>query len=229
MLKRQELMNRFFAERVEADERFEGYPYVTISRQAGAGGNALARALLEKIELKSYADPYRGWKIFDREIADILHEDRALERSTGSLISEEYHSEIEEFFKGLLGGPTDQYKLEKATFALVRTLASIGKVILVGRAGTCAASKLPGGVRVRLEAPVEWRVRNIMSLMSIDEHEAETLVKHQDHDRARLLRDFFDRDPDDPKLYDLVFDTSKTPIAEAAAQVYDLVVAASTC
>ena len=228
MLNRQELMNRLFAERVDAAERFEGYPYVTISRQAGAGGKTLAQALLLKIELKSYADPYRGWKIFDREIADLLHEDKELARSTGSLLGEEYHSEVEEFFKGLLGGPSDQYRLEKTTFDLVRTLASIGKVILVGRAGASVTAKLPGGIRVRLVAPIDWRVRNMMSLMSINEHEAEALAKQQDHGRARLARDFFDHDVDDPGLYDVVIDTSETPIEDAASRVYDLVVAASS-
>lgn len=227
MINRQEIMDRFFAERVDTDERFEGYPYVTISRQAGAGGNTLARALLERIQLKSYADPYRGWRVFDREIADLLREDQTLERSSSSLLSEEYHSEIEEFFKGLVGGPTDQYKLEKATFALIRTLASVGKVILVGRAGACATAKLPGGVRIRLVAPAAWRVNNIMNLMSLSKEAAENLVRRQDHDRARLVRDFFDRDVEDLKLYDEVIDTSEIPMADAAQKVYDLVVARS--
>ena len=44
-----------------------------------------------------------------------------------------------------MGGPTDQYKLEKATFALLRILASIGKVILIGRAGACATDGCRAG------------------------------------------------------------------------------------
>jgi cytidylate kinase len=215
-------MARFFADRVNTDKRFEGYPFVTISRQAGAGGNSLAKALLERIQLKSYADPYRGWRIFDKEIAEILHQDKGLARSTRSLLAEEYHSEVEEFFKGLVGGPMDQYKLEKSTFALIRTLASIGKVILVGRAGASATRDVPGGVRVRLQAPIRWRIENMMSLMSLGRPEAEDLVKRQDHERARLARDFFDQDVDDPRLYDLVIDASQTPIADAGEKVFAL-------
>ena len=50
-------------------------------------------------------------------------------------------------------------------------------------------------------------------------------MKRQDHERARLVRDFFDRDVDDPKRYDVVIDTSAVSIDDAAAKVYDLVVA----
>jgi cytidylate kinase len=72
-------------------------------------------------------------------------------------------------------------------------------------------------------APLGRRIENIMNLMAAGKEEAAHLVKRRDHEQARLVRDFFDCDVEDPTLYDLVIDSSEVPMDEAAAQVFDLV------
>lgn len=191
-------------------------PFVAISRQAGAGGHTLAVRLLEKLNASTNLPLFQGWEIFDQRIVDILTEEKDIHVSINALMTEEYHSEMQEYFTSLFGGPAHQFKLYKRTFELLRILGSLGKVVLVGRASPLCTRGMKNGIRIRLQAPVEIRIHWMMRRLHLDKATAATLVRKQDEERARLTRDFFSKDIDDPLLYDAVWDTHETPIETIA-------------
>lgn len=198
------------------------HPFVTISRQAGAGGHALARILLN--EMNQADEPlFQGWRVFDRELCERLMEDPALHRSMRSLLTEEYRSAIEDAIFSILGGETPQYAVAKKLFETIRMLATLGRVIIVGRAGMCVTRGLPAGVHLRLVASEATRIKRMTNLLQVSEPEARRIVYKQDHDRARLVRDYFFRDIHDPLLYDVIWNTDAVRFKAIAASVLGLI------
>ena len=63
------------------------YPFVTISRQTGAGGNRLAKAIVKEMEQLPNDPLFQGWQILDREICERLVADPELKVSMESLLS----------------------------------------------------------------------------------------------------------------------------------------------
>src|SRR5512137_475655 len=131
------ILHEFLHEnRSPADLPVSDYPFVTISREAGAGGHLLSYVLITEF-LKLHNEVFRGWHVFDRELCRVVAEDPCLHGSMDSLIREEHRSEFGGFMDGLFTGRASSYLLDKKTFAIVRMLATIGKVIIVGRCASC--------------------------------------------------------------------------------------------
>jgi cytidylate kinase len=197
-------------------------PFVTISRQGGAGGHTLAETLIKLMERQENKTLFQGWQILDRQLCELLLQDNRLDVSMQSLLSEEYRSQVREFVRGLLGQP-DQHVAIRKMFEIIRSLASVGKVIIVGRGGSHVTKQLELGVHVRLVAPEYLRIRRMMKLLNQDEDEARRMVRKQDSDRARLLKSYFQVDIDDPLQYHVVWNTGGASFEVIAESIIGLV------
>jgi cytidylate kinase len=198
-------------------------PFVTISRQTGAGGHTLAETLLRAMG-EEYRDPvFQGWQVFDRALCERLTEDPKLHVSMRSLLTEEYRSQIEDVIFSLLGRETPQDVVLKKLFETIRSLAILGHAIIVGRAGACVTKGIPGGVHVRLVASEPTRVRRMRQLFGTSELEAREAVKTQDRARAALVRTQFHRDVDDPLLYDAVWNTDAVAFDTIARSIVAMI------
>ena len=124
-------------------------PFVTISRQAGAGGHTLAERLIALMEGSETSELFRGWQMFDEKLCEQLLRDTHSEVSLQSLLSEEYRSQVSDFISGFFGAKQSSASvIFQKTFETIRALASVGKVIIVGRAGAQVTEGLPQGVHV---------------------------------------------------------------------------------
>jgi hypothetical protein len=197
------------------------YPFITISREYGAGGRRLARALLEAMESQP-SRLFRDWRIFDRQLCESLVDDAEIRGSFEALFSEEYHSEIESLVHTFLGSRSDQALAATRLFHAIRTVASRGKTIIVGRAGCCVTSSLQQGVHLRLVAPESHRIRQ-MGLDGLERADARRELKRHDRDRARLVQVYFHRDIADPTLYDAVWNTARVQLGVVASSTLTLV------
>jgi hypothetical protein len=194
-----------------------GTPFVTISRQAGAGGHALARALLDRtLEARPKA-LFEGWSLFDERLAEMVAENPALKVSLRGLAEEEFASDIQDMVSSWIGGLSPQSVVVAHLFKVIRGLAQQGKVIIVGRAGACLTRTLPLGVHLRLMAPLDVRVRRVRAVLGSSEKEARRVVADRDRARAALVKTYFHRDIDDPLLYDLVWNTDTVPVEVVAS------------
>lgn len=195
------------------------YPFITISRECGAGGYSLAESLLKAFE-KERESVFRGWKVFDRELCEKLVSDTELNRAVRALLSEEYYSEVQALVYSLLGEPSQKTLVYKQLFDVIRTMATLGKVIIIGRAGCCVTETLPLGIHLRLIASLESRTERIRSGGARD---AGRVILQKDHDRARLIKVHFRRDIADPLLYDAVFNTNRLSFDDISGAVTSLV------
>lgn len=191
-----------------------GTPFITISRQTGAGGNSLARQLLET--MREEREPlFHGWGYYDREICQRVVELPGIRMPLPKMLEKEYRSRTEDLLLRLTD-TTPQETVLSEIFGLVRRLATGGKAIIVGRGGACVTRGYPGGVHIRLVAPFETRVRRMMRILNADAEAAGRTVREQDKARAALVRQCFHADIEDPLLYDAVWNTGTTPLADIA-------------
>ncbi|MDJ0848409.1 MAG: cytidylate kinase-like family protein [Myxococcota bacterium] len=206
---------------VEVARRGE-LPFVTISRQAGAGGRSLASAILAEFERHPGEPLLQGWSSFDQELCEMVATDPELNVSLTELVTEEYRTPAEDYVSVLLG-KSFQDEIQKKISVSIRELALVGKAIVVGRGGVCITGDIGPGIHIRLVAPREVRVERMMESFAASEKEAGTWVDEQDRSRAKMMKSRFGRDIDDPLLYHAVWNTDRTPFELIARSVRDLI------
>jgi cytidylate kinase len=194
-------------------------PFVTISRQAGAGGYRLADHLIDVFSEQPEVEIFGEWQVFDRKLCEIVASDPGFSKSLDLMLEEEYRSTAADVFHSALRSSLDQDYVMTRVFKVVRALASIGKAVIVGRAGAQVTAHMSPGVRMRLMAPWEERIKGVMDYYELDEKEARTRAKKLDAARARLIKAHFDADIDDPTQYDLVWNTATSSIDDIASAV----------
>lgn len=184
---------------------------ITISREVGALGNAVAAAVGRRL----------GWPVYDRGILDKIAEDIRKpafhlegldERPTNWLedcltaLSNRYPVSAGQYFKYLLGA--------------VRGLGKVGHCVIVGRGSPCI---LPpeSTLRVRLVADLPDRVAVIARQRNLTESEARAWVTKTDAERDRFVRVHFGKDPADPHLHDLTLNTSRLSVEDCAELVLE--------
>jgi len=184
-------------------------PFVTISRQAGAGGHSLANALITKMSEQPDVELFGEWEVFDQRLVAMVADDPDLRVSVETLLGEEYRKAADDFFRQLITATTHQDIVMDRMFRLVRTIAEVGKSVIVGRAGSEVTRGLGPSVSVRLVAPEEHRIKRLIELHNLSEKEAVTWIDRHDSGRARLLKRHFRVDIDDPLGYDAVWNTGQ--------------------
>lgn len=198
-------------------------PFITISRQAGAGGHSLADAILEAFAKHDDRDLFGGWKVFDQRLCEIVAEDPRYASSIDAMQEEEYRSRTDEFFRQIMGTQLHQDVVMNRVFRVVRALATLGKAVIVGRGGSQVTKGMPSRVALRLVAPEDHRVHRLMGIHNLDERAARDLMRKRDAHRARLLKTNFQVDVGDPTNYDATWNTATVSYKEIAAAVVVLV------
>ena len=192
-------------------------PFITISREAGAGGHSLATAILDAFAAED--DPlFEGWQLFDTELCDKLAENPDLTVDLHELLTEHYRWSGEDFIAQLLGR-SPQALVQKQMASVIRNVSLVGKAIVVGRGGVSITRDLVGGLHLRLIASLETRVQRMMSLLGEDEAHARRYIADQDHSRKALLKKHFDARIDDPLLYDATCNSDRLPLDVIASQL----------
>lgn len=199
------------------------FPFITISRQTGAGGHSLAEAILREMQTKVDAELFHGWQIFDQEICRKIAANPKLKVLLDSLLTEKFRTEMEDFMTHAIAGVSSQDEVVAEIFRMFRDVAAAGKCVLVGRGAASLLRRSPRGVFVRVIAPLEARTARMMTRLNADRESALAHIRQQDTDRARLVRHYFEQDVGDPLLYDCVWNTGNVPIEAAARAVVALV------
>jgi hypothetical protein len=120
----------------------------------------------------------------------------------------------------------DSFQIQKKKFlhsleAVIYDFGRKGNVVIVGRGGQVVLKDLPGVLHVRIIAPFEIRLKQIMALEGGDDKKARRVLTQSDRDSAGFLRSFFDVDWEDRSLYDLMINTEKLSTETAAKLIMD--------
>lgn len=198
-------------------------PFVTISRQAGTGGHVLGEVMLDVFARLDDTDLFGGWQVYDKSLCEIVAKDARFSASLDSLLEEEYRSKTDDFFNQMIRSTVDQNMVMDRVFLVVRSIASMGKAIIVGRGGSHVTKGMAQGVSLRMVAPEDFRVARAIETLGLTERQARSGAKKRDADRARLMKVHFGVDIADPAGYDMTWNTGSVSYEEIAAAVAILI------
>ena len=182
------------------------HPYVAISREAGAGGAAVARRVGELL----------AWDVLHRELLDHMAERYNLPRRTlGELDEATSNWMLELFGKWLDPRLVTQTEYIVHLGQIVLLAAQHASTVFVGRG---AQFFLPSeqGLCVFLVAPLSQRIGHIRAARNCSDAEARRYIRDTDKGRHDLVKKHFNKELGDPHLYDLVINRANTSIDDAA-------------
>jgi cytidylate kinase len=179
---------------------------IALSREAGANGSLVARAVGKRL----------GWLVYDRELVQHIAADLGVRASLVESVDEKHRNWPQEWLESFSSAPA----VSESAYArnLLETLLSLGahgECVIVGRG---AAQVLPTAtaLRVRLVGPVEDRIKAVCQRFGVPHEEAKRWVERTDGERARFVKDHFQKDSTDPRGYDLVLNSSRFSVPECA-------------
>lgn len=205
--------------RTDSGRRVAVGPFITLSRESGTGGSALAEEIGRRLNrLQAVDKPV--WTTFDRNLVTRMLEDHHLSTTLARFLPEDKVSDIDASVGEIVGLHPSIRTLVHQTNSLMRRLASMGNVILVGRGANLAATGTAHGLHLRLIAPSEQRAQTTARGLGIAVDQAYVFNRKTDHARRDYVRSFFDADIDDPSTYDLIVNLEHFTLDQTA----DLVV-----
>jgi cytidylate kinase len=189
-------------------------PFITISRETGAGGSTVGRLLVDLLNAAPNAT--HPWLFLDRELLLRALEHAHLPARLEAFLPEDTVGEIRGVIGELAGLHPPLWDLNTRVADAILRFAHLGHVILAGRGATWITQRRPGGLHVRLVASLERRATRMAATRSLSQSAAEAHCLKTDLARRRFVRSHFDQDVDDPRNYDLVINTDTLPLASAA-------------
>lgn len=190
-------------------------PFVTLSRQTGAGAETVAHMLAEKLNARTPDDEH-PWVVFDKNLIARVLEDQHLPQALAAHIREDKDTTVQALVGELLGLHPSMWTIFHHTSETVLQLARIGRCIIVGRGGGIITAKLKGGIHARLVGPEAVRLAHVKQHFNLDEKEAAKYLREHDAGRRRYIKTNFDRDIDDPLIYHAVLNTGLLDFEQTA-------------
>jgi cytidylate kinase len=164
---------------------------LTIARQYGSGGKEIGR---KAADLLNYAYIDRTQIFQEMKKAGIDWEKEAK-------YFDENQPSIWERYKWSYRGFVALNQSHILNYALRN------RVVIMGRGGNFLTKDVPYALRIRLTAPIDKRIENVMQWNDINNTEnARLLIEKVDREMAGAVYSIYGSTWDDPENYDLVFD-----------------------
>lgn len=185
---------------------------ITISRQIGSGGDAIAARLAKELQ----------FTLVDQTLLVELVKAQGLSKSDVEALDEEEVGEERQVRE------QDQVYVDLLP-TLITDLAAEKNLVVLGRGGQCLFRGFPGALHVRVVADEKERVRRLMDECGIEEHSAVRLVEESDETRRTFIQYHYGEDIDAATHYDLVINTDRlsvetaTRLLQLAIEMVDLV------
>lgn len=168
---------------------------IAISREHGSQGKKIGELVAERLGI-----PY-----YYKELAALVAKESGLEKS---YIDKVNSNNEEEIIKELyLTTSPAKYAIE-AQDQVLKEIAKKGSCVIVGRAADYVLRDNPNVIRVFIHAPLDVRVRNIMSMYDDDEKTATKNIKRSDKNRADYYSLISGQKWGDPANYDLCINSA---------------------
>ena len=179
---------------------------ITISREAGARGTTVARAVGDLL----------GWPVYDRELLDRVGKEMGTHTDMVKLIDEKPMGWLEQCVCSLVS----EYNLSHDSYmvhliATVRALGAQGHCVIVGR-GSNFLLPHETTLNIRLVGDLKDRIAWIQQEHKVSEKEAAHWVEKTNNQRHDFVKRHFGKEVADLKWYDLGLNTSRLSVAECA-------------
>jgi cytidylate kinase len=180
---------------------------VTLSREFGSQGSLVAERAARTL----------GYHLVDKSTIEKVFRDYGLPR-----LDEEYQS---------VPGFWDRFDLQRrdrreTLFTMLnqslRAFAHHGDIVIVGRGGFSVLAGLADVLHVRIQAPLEVRIKRVAELPEVGSMvKAEAMVKANDHLLKTFIESVYGTAWDKAGNFDLVLDTGKLTVETAASMIVE--------
>jgi cytidylate kinase len=198
---------------------------ITIEREYGCGGGAIAAALAERL----------GWKLWDQrltqEIARLANVDLSAVSRCEERMDSSFYRLAKTFWRGsyerssALGNQTfDADRMVSLMEQITPRIANEGNAVVVGRGAPYFLREQPDAFHVFLYAPRAEKLRRLL-LDECTKSEAEDLVDTVDRERVAFVKHYFDADWPTRSLYHVMINTAvgDAPVIETILNTMHLV------
>ncbi|MBR1796908.1 MAG: cytidylate kinase-like family protein [Clostridiales bacterium] len=178
---------------------------ITISRTFGSGGKRIAKHLADKLGIRYYNKGIKSVRSDNVNIKDLLSE------GVGDTIE-----------------PEASFTYDKELFEkqakIINLLADSESCIIVGRCADYVLSGRPNVFSFFIDAPKDYRIRNIAKRMKVDEATAAVYEASSDKYRKEFYESYTGRIFGDPANYDMCFDAKQMEPEQIEEAILDYVI-----
>jgi len=162
-------------------------PVICISREVGCGGVNIAKQLANELDKQSLC---KKWKVLSKEILE--ESARGLDMDPNKL-----RNYLKEGDRGIFDDVLSAFsekrfksdrKISKTLIDLVLSFANDGYCIIVGRAGHIITKKIERSLLVKLTAPLDWRIKQIMEKNNLKLREAIEFIEKTEKERENFRK-----------------------------------------
>ncbi len=196
----------------------EFHQFITISRQYGCEGAALAHRLVEI--LNERCRPSFAWVAYDHALLNKISTDLRLRKNVIEALDSRRHERMGKLFDTILNHKADDASEMRQLADVVRTLATLGRAVLLGRGGYLITQDLKTGLHVKLIAPLDWRALHVAATREVTHGEAKKIVKDGERRREEYLRRHFVEHPEYVVNPDLVIDNSRFNLVQIGEIIF---------
>jgi cytidylate kinase len=181
---------------------------VTLEREFGSGGGAIAAKLARRL----------GWKLWDQQLTSEIAQRAQVTESAVALCDERVDSRLYRLAKAFWRGSYERSMPldDSRTFdtdrmmammeEIMRNIAAEGNAVIVGRGSPFFLREREDTFRVFTYAPRDEKIRRLLA-MGKSREEAEDLVEHVDKERMAYIKHYFNAEWPTRALYHLMINT----------------------
>jgi cytidylate kinase len=182
---------------------------ITIAREYGSGGGAIAQMLAQKL----------GWKLLDRELIWDLAKRAHCKPEDVARYDEHTPSFLSQLMRAYWAGSPyswasspsttilDADSLAAMTASVIQEAAELGRCVIVGRGAQCVLRDYRDAFHALIYAPTNERLKRLK-----DRHEttaaAEAATAQTDNVRASYVRKYYGQNWSDRNLYHLLLNSA---------------------
>lgn len=190
------------------------FPIITISREFGAKGAALAAELGLKL----------GFKVWDKDLLELISKNIGSDKEFIKSLDESRRGLLEDTIFGFIHHRETNLSYLIFLIKAVRALEKFGNNIIVGR-GANYICQNPDSFHVRVVCPLKKRIQNYARDYQITRNEASEIIQKKDADRENFARYNFNQQVSNSSDYDLIINSntySLTEMAELVIRAYEI-------
>jgi cytidylate kinase len=201
-------------------------PVVTISRAYGCPGKIVAQDLAFNLNKRLIGTHAKHWKWISKEILDESARELKLNKYS---VREAVHANKKGVMDDLIISLANKFypsdaKVKQTLADVIKGFAKEGNVIIVGRAGVSLTRSIHKSLHIRLQAPVEWRIKIVSERQNIPIEEARRKLLEIDYKRNHL-REYYEGMKPDDSIFDIIFNyqtMNEEEILESIIKVMEL-------
>ena len=194
---------------------------ITLSAPYGAGGSQVGPAVAERLGIPflDRAIPTGVAERLAMPLQEAIERDEAIGASLARMTVWLGHVGQAFGAPAVLPDEAAEGAYRRATEQVILEHAHGPGALILGRGGAAVLRGHPDALHVRLDGPVEARIRQGMEVEGVDRETAERHISETDRARQAYVQHFYRVDPADAALYHLVIDSTAIPLGTCVEMI----------